>query len=137
MPDPISVTRLRRGSIVLSAIAVLALGAATAAAQGNMGFLKDTPLAYFKGDDAKLMRAAAAEVLKSAKDGTRKDWENPATGNRGAITLLTQFPAADGRPCAQVRVESRAGGMENASTMSVCKSADGIWKLASVKPPQT
>ena len=63
--------------------------------------------------------------------------ENPATGNGGAITLLTQFAAPDGRQCDQVRVETRAGGMENASTMSVCKSADGTWKLASAKPPKS
>jgi hypothetical protein len=117
--------------------AVLALAAGTARAQGNLGFLKDTPMAYFNGDDVKLMRAAAAEVLKSAKDGTRKEWGNPVTGNGGAITLVTQFTAPDGRTCNQVRVETHARTMENASTMSVCKTAEGHWKADAAKPPKT
>ena len=135
MPQSIGRTSARHRATLLCVVAVLSIAATSARAQGNLGFLKDTPLAYFKGDDTKLMRAAAAEVLKSAQNGTRKEWENPATGNGGAITLLTQFGAPDGRQCAQVRVETRAGGMENASTMSVCKSADGTWKLDSAKPP--
>ena len=135
MPQSIGRTSARRSANLVCAAAAIALAATSARAQGNLGFLKNTPLAYFKGDDAKLMRAAAAEVLKSAQNGTRKAWENPATGSGGAITLLTQFAAPDGRQCDQVRVETRAGGMESASTMSVCKSADGTWKLDSAKPP--
>jgi hypothetical protein len=33
-------------------------------------------------------------------------------------------------------VENHANGLENSSTMSVCKSADGSWKLDSAKPPK-
>jgi hypothetical protein len=75
-------------------------------------------------------------VLGSSQDGTRKEWGNPATGNGGAITLVTQFSAPDGRPCSQIRVESHAKAMENASTMSVCKSPDGSWKVDPAKPPK-
>lgn len=137
MPESIRLHAPRRAAPAWWAGSVLALAAATASAQGNLGFLKDTPMAYFNGADVKLMRAAAAEVLKSATDGTRKDWENPATGNGGAITLITQFTAPDGRSCNQVRVESHARTMENASTMSVCKGADGQWKADAAKPPKT
>jgi surface antigen len=137
MSESIGPYSLRRRGVLLSTAAVLALAATTATAQGNLGFLKDTPMAYFNGADVKLMRATAAEVLKSSKDGTRKDWENPATGNGGAITLVTQFTAPDGRQCSQVRVETHAKTMENSATMSVCKSADGQWKADAVKPPTT
>lgn len=136
MSEPTVLASVRRAALPLCAGLILTLGAATAAAQGNLGFLKDTPLAYFRGDDAKLMRATAAEVLKSARNGTRKEWQNPATGNGGAVTLLTQFTAPDGRQCDQVRVENRANGMENTSIMSVCKSADGSWKLDPSQPPK-
>jgi surface antigen len=128
---------LRRNAMFAGAGTLLALAGAAANAQGNLGFLKDTPMAYFTGDDVKLMRAAAAEVLKSSKDGTRKEWENPVTGNGGAVTLLTQFTAPDGRTCNQVRVDTHARTMENASTMSVCKSADGHWKADAAKPPKS
>jgi hypothetical protein len=121
--------------VALLAGCALALAASVAGAQGNLSFLKDTPFAYFNADDQTLMRAAALEVLNSTQDGTRKEWGNPATGNGGAITLVTQFSAPDGRHCNQVRVETHARAMENTSIMSVCKSADGRWKLDSAKPP--
>ncbi len=113
----------------------LALVASVAGAQGNLGFLKDTPFAYFNADDQKLMRAAAVEVLQGGQDGTRKEWGNPATGNGGAITLVRQFSAPDGRHCEQLRLESHARTMENTSIMSVCKGSDGRWKLDPAKPP--
>ena len=128
---------MRRGVVLLSAAAVLAVAATTVGAQGNLGFLKNTPMAYFNDDDVKLMRATTAEVLKSSSDGTRKEWENPATGNGGAVTLLMRFSAPDGRQCNQIRVETHAKTMENASTMSVCKTADGRWQADAAKPPKT
>lgn len=137
MPEPIGRRCAPRSVFLVCAASVLTVAATSAGAQGNLGFLKDTPMAYFGADDVKLMRAAAAEVLKSSKDGTRKDWENPATGNGGAITLLTQFTAPDGRPCNQVRVDTHARSMENSSTMSVCKGADGRWKADAAKPPKS
>jgi surface antigen len=136
MSEPISRRSTARNASLLCAGSVLALAAAAASAQGNLGFLHDTPFAYFNADDQKLMRAAALEVLNSSQDGTRKDWGNPATGNGGAITLVAQFSAPDGRQCDQVRLESHAKTMENTSIMSVCKSPDGRWKLDSAKPPK-
>jgi surface antigen len=121
--------------VALLAGCALTLAASISSAQGNLAFLKDTPFAYFNADDQKLMRAATVEVLQSGQDGTRKAWDNPATGNGGAITLVTQFSAPDGRHCDQLRLESHAKTMENTSIMSVCKSADGRWKLDAAKPP--
>jgi hypothetical protein len=128
MSEPIGLRCMRRSALLLCAGSVLALAVTAASAQGNLSFLKDTPLAYFNAEDAKLMRAAALEVLQSSQDGTRKEWGNPATGNGGAITLVTQFSAPDGRPCSQVRVENRAKTM--------CKSPDGRWKVDAAKPPK-
>ncbi|HEY2807461.1 MAG TPA: RT0821/Lpp0805 family surface protein [Steroidobacteraceae bacterium] len=127
--------RTRRLATLLCAGPVLALAAATVSAQGNLGFLRNTPMSYFNAEDVRLMRAAAAEVLKSKQDGTRKEWQNPASGNGGAITLLRQFSAPDGRQCGQVRLESHARTMENAQTMSVCRTADGRWQADTAGPP--
>ncbi len=137
MPESTGRRCTRRNASLLCVATALTVAATAAIAQGNLGFLKDTPMAYFRADDVKLMRAAAAEVLKIARDGTRKDWDNPATGNGGAVTLLTQFSAPDGRPCSQVRVETHAKSMENASTMTVCKGSDGSWKADAAKPPKS
>ena len=75
MPQSIGRLSARHSAMLVCAVVVLSMAATTARAQGNLGFLKDTPLAYFKGDDAKLMRAAAAEVLKGGQNGTRKEWK--------------------------------------------------------------
>jgi hypothetical protein len=122
--------------VLLGATSMLALCALTAHAQSNLSFLRNTPLAYFNDADTKLMRAAAAKVLEQGQEGAHEEWANPATGNGGAITLLSQFKSPDGRPCHQVRVENHAKAMENTSIMSVCKSTDGRWKLEPAKPPQ-
>jgi surface antigen len=136
MTQPLGLRSMRRSALLPFAGSLLALAATTASAQGNLSFLKDTPFAYFNADDQKLMRAAALEVLNSGQDGNRKEWGNPATGNGGAITLVTQFSAPDGRSCEQVRLDTHAKAMENTSTMSVCKSPDGRWKLDAAKPPK-
>lgn len=127
--------RTRRLATLLCTGPLLGLAAAAASAQGNLGFLKDTPMSYFTAEDVKLMRAAAAEVLKSEQDSARKEWQNPASGNGGAVTLLKQFTAPDGRQCKQVRLESHAKTMDSSQTMSLCKAADGRWKGDAAKPP--
>jgi surface antigen len=109
---------------------------AVAGAQGNLGFLRDSPMAYFNAEDTKLMRAAGVEVLNSSQAGTTKEWSNPATGNSGVIKLLASFAAPDGRACKQVEIGSQAKKMTSTSKMSVCKGADGRWKLDTVQPPQ-
>jgi surface antigen len=135
MPAPASPSRLRRRALLCSG-ALLCLYAAIAGAQSNLGFLRNTPLAYFNETDSKMMRAAAAKVLENGHEGAHEEWTNPATGNGGAITLLAQYKSPDGRPCNQVRVENHAKAMENTSIMSVCKSTAGQWKLEPTKPPQ-
>jgi surface antigen len=126
----------RAAFIALCAGSLLAITTGTAGAQSNLSFLKNSPLAYFNADDTKLMRAVASELLESSRDGTRKDWENPATGNGGSITLLQSFSAPDGRRCARVSLENHAKGMQNTSTMTVCKTPDGPWRADDVKPPK-
>lgn len=107
-----------------------------AGAQGNLGFLRDSPMSYFNAEDTKLMRAAGIEVLDSTESGATKEWANPATGNSGLIKLLASFSAPDGRACKQVEITSQAKKMTSTSKMSVCKSPDGRWRLDTVQPPK-
>jgi surface antigen len=135
--NTIPYTARRSRSVIRACAAGFALLlSAAAGAQGNLGFLRDSPMAYFNAEDTKLMRAAGIEVLKSSESGTIKEWANPATGNSGVIKLLAIFDAPDGRVCKQVEIGSQAKKMTSTSKMSVCKSADGRWKLDTVKPPQ-
>ncbi|MBS0578162.1 MAG: hypothetical protein JSR36_02745 [Proteobacteria bacterium] len=134
MPARRDTSRLGRIALLAGA-GTLVLAVATAGAQSNLSFLKNTPVAYFNEADSKLQRAAAHEVLESTADGTHKEWANPETGNGGVVTLVTSFSAPDGRACKQLRIENHTKAMENTSLMSVCKSADGRWKVDSIKPP--
>ncbi|HEX4389526.1 MAG TPA: RT0821/Lpp0805 family surface protein [Steroidobacteraceae bacterium] len=112
-----------------------ALPAADALAQGNLGFLKNTPYAYFRGDDSKLMRAAAMGVLKDAKPGNTQSWQNPATGNSGTITLDKMFTGTNGEPCGVLIVASKTRQVSGDSTMTACQRADGQWALATDQGP--
>jgi hypothetical protein len=105
------------------------LGASSAQAQSNLGFLADAPVAKFTKADFALAEAAAGEVIRAGKKGTTRSWENAATGNGGSIKLLGSFTAGDGRNCHRLRVANHARGIEGVSTMNVCAGADGKWLL--------
>ena len=98
-------------------------------AQGNLGFLRDTPFAHFRGNDSKLLREAALAVLKDAKAGNTQSWQNPDTGHSGTVTLDRMFAGSNGRPCGVLRVDSRTRQVSGSSTMTVCQTADGQWQL--------
>jgi surface antigen len=129
-------TRLRlmsRGALFGALLAALAC--AGALAQGNLGFLKNTPYAYFRGDDSKLLREAALAVLKDAKAGNSQTWQNPQTGNNGSVTLDQMFTGTNGKPCGLLRVDSHTRQVSGSSTMTVCQKPDGQWALATDQGP--
>ena len=114
---------------------LLALLAQGVLAQGNLGFLRDTPFAHFRGNDSKLMREAGLAVLKDAKPGNSQTWQNPETGASGTITLDRMFTGSNGRPCGVVRVESRTRQVSGVTTMTLCQRPDGQWQLATEQGP--
>jgi len=103
--------------------------------QGNLGFLRDTPFAHFRGNDSKLMREAALAVLTDAKPGNSQSWRNPDTGHSGTITLDRMFNGSNGRPCGLLRVESQTRQVSGSSTMTVCQTPDKQWQLATQQAP--
>ena len=100
------------------------------AAQGNLGFLKDAPVAYLNEEDLKLLREATAAVLNSTEDGVTRTWQNAATGNSGKIESLSRFNTEDHRECRRLRIHNhtkRAG--DGTSTMNVCRASGGRWLM--------
>jgi surface antigen len=100
-----------------------------ALAQGMTGFLKNSPIAYFKEQDFQMMKQAAETVLNSEDPNASETWKNSATGNSGEIKTLKSYNAPDGRPCKQLRVDNRARAVQGASAPKICRTADGIWKF--------
>lgn len=124
-------TLLRRG-----ALAALTLAGSAALAQSNLGFLRDTPLSRFNEEDLRLLREAGEGVLRSDEPTATRAWRNDKTRHSGSVTLVRRF-AFESRDCRRLRVDSRAGGMQGTTHLSVCRSgSDGPWAIDTrARPP--
>jgi hypothetical protein len=115
---------------VLAALLTLAACVAPAAlAQTNLGDLRDAPSGKFKPEDFEMLWAAVDEVSRNKTVGAVKKWENTATGNGGAIKLLSVFTSTDGRDCRRLRVDNHARSLKGSTKQVVCADADGKWML--------
>lgn len=110
------------------AVAGLAMGACSAAAV-NVLFTNEMPIAHMTSEDLRILETALFETLDTAPDGETRHWENPRTQAHGDLTPRSSFTEA-GLPCRMIEIENSAGGRNNRSTFSLCKSADG-WKVRS------
>jgi 17 kDa outer membrane surface antigen len=109
---------------------VLSLGVASlAAAQTNLGDLRDAPSGKFTPQDFDMLWAAVDAVSRGKTIGAIKKWENAATGNGGAIKLLDVFTSADGLDCRRLRVDNHAKSIKGSTQQVVCANADGKWML--------
>jgi hypothetical protein len=95
----------------------------------NLNFLGNSPVSFFKQDDAALMRKNAMEVLESPQPNAKQSWSNPKTGASGFAEVTGQFTTADGTPCKRLRVFNKAGGMEGEATYPVCKYSGRGWVI--------
>lgn len=116
-------------STLLSTLA--AVGSAS-----NMSFLKDAPIGQFKEEDMRMMRAAAADLIREGVKGATRDWRNEATGNSGRFQILSVFTSADGRQCMKLLVITRAKSAEQQSKYPVCAGPDGRWLIDTEAAPK-
>ncbi len=115
-------------AIVTLALVLLVLPAVPVAAQ-NMGFLGNSPAAYFTADDVKLFQDTGRAALETLNPGKVAKWENPTTGARGKIKVLAAFASQDGRTCKRVGIYNKARGVEGESKMTLCRTVDGHWQV--------
>jgi surface antigen len=100
-----------------------------AVGQGNMAFLKNSPVAYLTTDDVKLLREALAVVLDSNAPNGDQTWRNAATGSSGRVKMLLHFNTQDNRECRRLRIETHTTkGGDGAFITSVCRSPGDQWK---------
>jgi surface antigen len=112
-----------------------AFACSSVAAQSNLLFLKDSPLARFNTDDLRLLQEAGQHVLDSQETAPSRAWRNDKTRHSGRVTLVQRF-AFDGRDCGRLRVESSAAGMQSSTLLSACRNAAGSWALEPrARPP--
>lgn len=127
--------KLRRGHGRVVLIAALAFCAAawvsTASAQIN-------PFRSYKGpslsrEDLQAGQAAAQKLLDNdpASVGQAESWTVPSSGDQGTLTIHRVFERS-GMPCRALASEVlvRRSQTRRSYTLTVCRTADGAWKLA-------
>ena len=120
-------SRLAMLPIMLAMVAVPA--AVHAAGLANLGFLRNTPLAYFRQQDFDMMMATVREVLDSSDPAAERSWANAKTGASGSVRNVGQFTATDGALCKRLRVRDQVKNLEGEMRYTVCKYPDRGWIL--------
>jgi surface antigen len=98
---------------------------AMAAMQSDTAGLPEADLAY--------ARAAAAEVLARGGKDVSQNWENPATGARGAVTPLTASYTENGNTCREFLLSHVQGKSEVWLQGNACKFASDKWEVRSLR----
>jgi surface antigen len=124
--------------LAITLLAVTSLAVPPAAAQLGTNFRNAPKLT---STDVAMIRKLVREQLTGKPNGTTLNWNNPASGNSGSVTLLAAF-ASSGRDCRRVRyvVHPAASSQISAAdtntyVLTNCRLANGSWKLdGSAKP---
>ena len=100
----------------------------TAANAQNLIFLRNSPIRCMDEQDQAILRATIEAVLV-APDGTKTDWLNTATGNRGKVQVIDKHQDF-GTTCRHIRMRNEAAGRVNSDVYRLCLATDGNWKFA-------
>lgn len=111
--------------VAIVAALLMAAGQAIAA---NTSFMNDSVLAELRDDDVTMLLETIEEALEQPQ-GEPKQWENKASGAKGAVTRLGGF-SKDGRECRKLRVETQARGRSGDSEWDYCRAPYGRWELS-------
>jgi surface antigen len=117
-------------SLRFAVFAALAAASLAAHAQSNMRFLKDAPIERMTQDDVALMLKNSNEALSRNADGEMSGWANAKTGASGTATPLRSF-TEKGMKCREAEYTNHAGGLNGGGKFTLCRIADGTWKLVS------
>lgn len=118
---------MRKYFCVVTLVAFLLPGAAMAV---NLLSMRDLPLNYMTDEDKEIFMAAVNDTLERNRDGEATRWENPKTRAHGDLNPLVSFEHG-GRPCRDLEVANSARGRDNRLVVTLCKQADGGWKIES------
>ena len=123
--------QFRLAACGMTALCALAADAwfAESATAANMWFARDMPMSRMNAEDVNIMQGAVYAALDAAADGETRRWENSKTGAHGDFTTRSSFTDS-GMRCRDLEIENSAGGLNNRSLLTLCKTADG-WKIKS------
>ena len=104
-------------------------------ASGLVGVLKNSPFASFTDDDYTQFFAGASRAADGPVGGDSIDWSNTASGAHGTVQSTRAIQRQEG-DCRDLRGQNTARGRTEPFRVTVCKGADGIWRLVPTEPDQ-
>jgi surface antigen len=82
--------------------------------------------------DVAMLQAAANALFQDdkARVGQSETWNNPETGNSGAVSILQLFEH-EGLPCKRLQhaIKQKGHADQNIYQFARCRTNDGSWKL--------
>jgi surface antigen len=103
-------------------------------AQGQYGWLKNSPAEHFNDQDWSLLRQTVQETLNGRSAGESKSWKNDSTGHYGTVTVQRAYKSAEGGACKSLQLTSYAEGKEGKARYDYCQDSGGKWRQA---PPSS
>ncbi len=100
---------------------------AMAAAGAVLGALAGSNIALSM-EDKNAMNYAAAQA-QTAPIGEPISWNNPQTGNGGAVTAVRDGYTPSGLYCREFTQDIRVGGERHVGYGTACQQPDGSWKI--------
>ena len=111
-------------------ILIISLVLLPAVSFAEWAWLRGSAVSEFTEEDWVYLKDAGAAVLANDPDGTAVSWENPRSGAHGLIKPLATF-MQKGEPCRTTAFKHASSkGTQGQGILTLCKQADGAWKLA-------
>lgn len=84
--------------------------------------------------DRSYATGAVNRALETAPTCTTITWDNPQTGNYGAITPTRTFEPSPGRYCREFQQQVVIGGTLQDAYGTACRQPDGSWQIVAEQP---
>lgn len=82
--------------------------------------------------DRQLADAAVQRALESSASGSRVDWHNEHSGNRGSVSPLRTYRSRSGHFCREYEENLRVGRQAARYRDTACRAQAGDWRLLPV-----
>ena len=79
--------------------------------------------------DRRESERAAQRAFETAPSGQTTSWNNPDSGNHGAITPTRTFQADNGQYCREFQQTVVIGGEEQQAHGTACRQPSGSWRI--------
>jgi hypothetical protein len=81
--------------------------------------------------DQQMVRERVQTLLDGPADPRTLEWDNPGSGNSGAVVLQREF-ARSGQQCREIeyRIIHRSQDRPEVASLVWCKQANGQWQIA-------